>query len=179
MTYQITVCGNIATPDDEWQEWPTAHYQIELAEPDVGVAQELIKGMYLNKEATNLGIFNADLLISTIHPDWIPRCDGLDFADLEVDEEREIRLNPLPQTHTVCGWILETGQCYSDLWSAHGPKLAYAMAWHKMQDFGTLVLSCVHEGVWNRASWSPPYVDPSCSDDITMSTRLDGLIRGR
>lgn len=176
MSYQVTVCGNIALPHEEPQAWPTAHYQVELVEPDARIAQSFAKTLYLDQEAQQLGEFDADLIISTIHPDWIPRCDGITHADMAVDEEREQRLHPLPQTHTVCGWILETGQTYSDLWVAHGPLLAYAIAWHKMQDYGTLMVSCVHKGVWNRASWTPTWIDPGCTSEAEMQRRLGEII---
>jgi hypothetical protein len=170
----VTLCGNIAEIGKEPNAWQCAYYQLELAEPGAAVAMAFAKTTYLDKELAQLG--QADLIISTIHPDHVPRCQPITHADMEVDEDREVALYPVQQLHTVCGWIKDTGETYCDYWVANGPKLAYAMAWHHMMDGGLeLMVSCVHEGELVRVEWTPPYIDPLCENEAAMSVRLTEL----
>ena len=173
----ITLCGNIAEIDKEPNAWKCAFYQLELSEPGAAVAQAFAKTGYLDKELAQLG--QADLIVSTIHPDHVPRCQPITHADMDVDEDREMSLYPVQQLYTVCGWIKETGETYCDYWVGHGPKLAYAMAWHHMMDGDLeLMVSCVHEGELVRVEWTPPYIDPMCTDEASMELRLKELMPG-
>lgn len=171
----VTFCGNIAEIGKEPNAWQSAFYQLELAEPDAVAALAFAKTMYLDKELAQLG--QADLVVSTIHPDHVPRCQSITHADMEVDEDRELSLYPVQQLYTVCGWIKETGETYCDYWVANGPKLAYAMAWHHLGDsVGELMVSCVHEGELVRVPWTSPYIDPTCKTEGDIEERLKELI---
>lgn len=174
MTIKVSLCGNIAVPGDEVQSWQTAFYQLELAEPDAVAALAFAKTLYLDKELAFPS--QADLIVSTIHPDWETRCTVITHADMEVDEDREMWLYPAQQLYTVCGWILETGEAYCDYWIANGPRLAYAQAWHSAQDtYGTFMVSCVHEGELARVPWTPSYIDPSCKTEADVEARMKEL----
>ena len=174
----ITLCGNIAEIGTEPNAWKCAYYQLEVDTADASVVQRLAKTMYLDQELAQLG--QADLVVSTSHPDHVPRCQPITHADMEVDEEREMLLYPVQQLYTVCGWVLETGEAYCDYWVSNGPKIAYAMAWHNLQDHvGNLMVSCVHEGELVRVEWTPPYIDPMCQDEAAMESRLNELIPAR
>jgi hypothetical protein len=171
----VTFCGNIAEIGVEPNAWKSAYYQLELAEPDTVTAVALAKTMYLDKELAQLG--QADLIVSTIHPDYVPRCQAITHADMEVDEDRELALYPIESLYTVCGWIKETGETYCDYWVANGPKLAYAMAWHHLlTSVGELMVSCVHEGELVRVEWTPPYIDPICKTEGDIEARLKELM---
>jgi hypothetical protein len=163
-------------------KWQTGFFWKELTEdtPDENkavVAQEFVE-LEVDREAFGLGRTDIDVLTCTIHPDHIERCEGIDFAGiLRVNEEAEERRNPLEQTFTVCGMLAETGQCYSGLWSAHGPVMAATAAWgwYKCDGEATLLISCVHEGIVNKAPWTPAYADASCKDDRAMAARMAEL----
>lgn len=180
----ISVCCLLADSNKEPQSWHTGFYWKELTDdtPDEKkalVAQEFIE-LDVDREGLSIGEFTTDVLVCTIHPDHIECCEDIDFADMAVDEEHEIRRWPIAQTHTVCGMFLETGQCYSGLWVAHGPLLAYSTAWNHLDLGGTtLLVSCVHEGEVPRIPWTPGFADASCITQMSMNIRLAELVTER
>ncbi len=178
MTIPVSVCCLLASPRVSPQEWPTGFFWKELTDDTADdkkamVIKEFVE-LDVDREAFAMGEFDTDVLMTTAHPGHIERCDGIDFASVvKFNEYREQRRHVISQTHTVCGMVLETGQCYSGLWSAAGPLIAVTMAWDHMQDDElTLLVSCVHEGIVPRAEWTPTYADPVCLTEEAMQSKL-------
>lgn len=175
MSIPVSLCCNIVDPDKAPEEWQTAFYHVEIAEESTVVATELAQEMYLKPEALANGVVVPDLFVSTVHPRHIQRCPGIDYAGLlYVDEERETLMHPLTETFTVCGWVFETGECYSGSWAAHGPVMACVAAWDYFRNGyrQALEITCVHEDTVPRAEWTPTYADPACLCEAAMTSRL-------
>lgn len=178
MSILVSLCCNIVDPDTDPSEWQTAFYHVDIAEEDTAVAAELAQEIYLKPEAMAIGRIVPDLFVSTVHPGHIERCLGIDFAGvLDIDEAHEEMLHPFAETFTVCGWVFETGECYSGCWTAHGPIMACAAVWDYFQNGyrQALQITCVHEDTVPRAEWTPTYADPGCLTDAAMAARLKEL----
>lgn len=179
MSHLVSMCGNLASPDQEYYAWQSAYFEYELAEIDPAVARQFAE-IDIDREGLAVGR-NADLLVATLHYGRVGSCERIDYADQEVDPDEEFRLYPLEQTYTVCGWFDNNGQCYSGLWAGRGPRMAYAAAYqHYGQIAGrSLMVSRVHEGIVERAPESPVWADVNCHSEAAMRQRLAELIPGR
>lgn len=173
----ISVCCLLASPHVDPLQWQTAFYQIEVVREDAAVAKEFIE-YQVDQEGIEIGEVDTDVLVAAIHPGHVARCDGIDFAGvIRLNQDREMKRYALGKTFTICGMLLETGECYSGLWTAPGPLLAVSEAWSYFQeDEKTLLVSCAHEGTIPYAEWSPTYAEPTCTSDVTMMSRLVELM---
>lgn len=184
MAYPVTLCCLLASPRKERQSWQPGFYQVEVAELDTdgnvdpAVAAEFVERL-VDTEGLAIGETDTDVLVCALHHGHdIDRAPRIDYADQEVDEPEELRRYPQATTWTVCGMYVETGQCYCGVWSAHGPRMAYAAAfWHCQVTYDRyLVVSCVHPGDQPRGEESPTFADPTCKTADAMESRLDELI---
>lgn len=182
MAIPISSCCLLASPHVDPIHWQTAFYTGELTDdiPDerkAAVAKEFIE-LQVDREGIDIGETDTDVLLTTVHPGHVNCCAGIDFAGV-MKLSREMRRHVVDETFTICGMVLETGECYSGLWTAPGPTLAALVVWgHFQEDGQTLLVSCVHEGIISRAEWTPTYADPTCLTDRAMLSRLAELIPG-
>lgn len=180
MSTPVSLCGLLACPRVEWQAWQTAFYQENLAEVDPEVAKEFVE-LQIDREGLAIGENDADFLLCALHYTHdVERAPRIEIADQPVDADEEYELHPEYGTWTVCGMLRETGQCYSGMWVAHGPRMAYAAAYDHMQRTTGLYLAvaCVHPGVVELAPESATYADPTCKNPEAMASRLAELIPG-
>jgi hypothetical protein len=182
MAIPISSCCLLASPRVDPIHWQIAFYTGELTDdiPDerkAAVAKEFIE-LQVDREGIEVGETDTDVLLTTVHPGHVNRCAGIDFAGvMKLNQSREMRRHVVDETFTVCGMVLETGECYSGLWVAPGPLLAASAVWDYFQeDEQTLLVSCVHEGIIPRAEWTPTYADPTCLTDVAMLSRLAELV---
>lgn len=178
MSHLISVCGNLASPLQEHYAWQSAYFEYELAEVDPAVARQFAE-LDIDREGLAIGQ-DADLLVATLHYGRVGICARIDYADQEVNPDEEFRLYPIEQTYTVCGWFDDNGQCFSGLWVGRGPRMAYAAAYQHYEQFGrSLMVSCVHGGIVERAAESPTWADVNCHSEAAMRQRLAELIPSR
>lgn len=174
MAVPVSLCCLLASPDRQPYRWPTGFYQIELAEPDPRVAKEFVE-LAVDTEGAKIAEFTTDVLVANIHPGHIEFCPEIFEADMAVDPDREIRLHPLTLTYTVCG-MFDNGQCYSGLWTDHGPLMAYAAAFTHFQALDRfLFVAGVHPGVVETETYAPVWADVGCSSVEEMEIRLAEL----
>ena len=179
MSTPVSLCGLLACPRREWQSWPTAFYQLDLAEVDPEVAKEFVE-QQVDHEGLAIGETDTDFLLCAMHYSHdVERAGRILIADQPVDPEEEYRIyGDAESTWTVCGMFRETGQCFSGLWVGNGPRSAYANAFCHYQATSGLYLAvaCVHPGVVELAPESATYADPTCKTEDAMADRLRELI---
>lgn len=180
MVNPVTLCGLLACPRVEYQGWKTAFYQVELVDIDPRVAAEFVE-QQVDQEGLAVGETDTDFLLATMHHGHdVERAGGVDWADQEVNSAEEMVLWPVAGTWTVCGMFADDGWCYSGLWVAHGPRMAYLAAWeHYRARRKELLVAGVHPGAVGRAEESPTWADPVCTSQAEMVLRLGELIPRR
>lgn len=177
MPIEISACCLLARPSLEVSQWQTRFQQLEVVEPDASVAKEFIERA-IDLEGLEHGVTDADVLVSTIHPEHVDHSALITHADLEVPDGQE-RYWDL-EIWTVCGVFDDNGQCYSDVWTAYGPLAAYGTAWNHWRKNGrNLLVAGVHQGDVARVSWSPTFADPTCTTEDAMLSRLAELVPER
>jgi len=180
MAIPMTLCGLLASPAVQWQSWKPAFYRQELAEIDPAVAQSFTE-REVDTEGTALAEFDTDFLLCVMHDGHdIDRCERIDCADQEVDPDEELRRYPVKEIHTVCGMVLDDGRAYSGLWTANGPRMAFAAAhnYYRAEHGLILAVANVHLGAIPHAPESPTWADATCTDEAQMADRLAELIPG-
>lgn len=177
MALEISICALLACPRVEPSAWPTRFSHTEVADMDARVAKEFLE-LEVDTEGLEYGETDTDVLVSTIHPGHIEHSLLITHADMEVYDGQE---NVWERgTWTVCGVFEDNGQCYSDVWAAHGPLAAYGTAWNHWNKRGrNLWVAGVHPGDEARTLWSPTFADPTCTTEDAMAQRLAELIPGR
>ena len=171
MITQVTVCGLHIVSGVEFRASQTGLYQVEVVDEGevttAGVAVQFAQQLVRDEAAAN-AYPPTTFFAAAVHPGWVERYEGLDFADLEVDADEELSIYPTESLFTVCGVVYETGETYCDNWLAHGPKMAYYEAWKAGQQIGReLLLSNVHAGVV-PTSYDFQFADPVCSSEPMM-----------
>lgn len=176
MSIQVSVCCLIAVTGRDRYRWPTGFYRKELSEPDALVAQQFVQ-LDVDREGATIGEAG-QVLVVNIHPGHVEHCPEVYEADMEVDPDRETALHPLTEQFTVCGMDAETGQCYSGLWVANGPLMAYAAAYTHFEGlYGhDLLVGAVHPGVQDTAVYATPWADPGCDTQAAMTLRMTELV---
>jgi hypothetical protein len=178
MSYPVSLCGNLASPQQEHWAWQTAYFEYDLTEIDPAVARQFAE-LDIDHEGLAIGR-DSDLLVATLHHGRVGRCERIDYADQEVIADEEFDLYPTSSTYTVCGWFEDNGQCFSGLWTGRGPRMAYSAAFGHYEQHGRLLMvSNVHEGIVLRAPESPVWADVNCHSEVAMRQRLTELIPGR
>ena len=174
MAIEISMCALLACPRVEPAAWQTRFSWAEVAEPDAQVAKEFLE-REVDLEGLAIGETDTDVLVATIHPGHIEHSLLVTHADMEVCDGQEDQWEL--GTWTVCGMFADNGQCYSDVWAAHGPLAAYGTAWNHWRRQGrTLLLAGAHPGDQARTTWSPTFADPTCTTIEAMAQRLGELI---
>jgi hypothetical protein len=174
MPLDISACCLLACPRIEPTAWQTRFQQLEVAEPDAMVAKEFIE-QAVDLEGLEYGETDTDVLVATIHPGRSYYSRLITHADMEVPDGQEDLWDR--GTWTVCGVFSDNGQCYSDVWAAHGPLAAYGTAWNHWRKQGrTLWVAGVHWGDEPRTDWSPTFADPTCVTEDAMRQRLAELV---
>lgn len=175
MTVSVSVCGLIALPGVEPYAWQTAFYQHELAEEHAGVAVDFTR-VQVREEGFAVGYPNAVFLGSAVHPRYVQRCGGIDFADISVDGDEEMERYQTTETYTVCGVYLDNGETYCDAWVEYGPRMAYLAAWNCARDNGReFLVACVHEGIVERLP-GLLFADPACDTEDESRSSMSELV---
>ena len=76
--------------------------------------------------------------------------------------------------------FLNDGRAYSGLWTAHGPRMAFAAAHNYYRSEHGLILAVanVHPGTIPHAPESPAWADATCKTETEMRDRMAELIPG-
>ena len=179
MSTKVSVCGLIVIPGRESQGWECGCYWEEVTELDLGVALSFTRNRLRDESEAN-GYPNASFIAASFHPDYVPRCPGIEYADQPVNPSEEGDGDE--PVYTVCGFYPDPWQTYSGLWSARTPRMAYLAAWeHEQNTSGRyLYVANVHEGVIPRlpvlgTDEPPAFGDPGCHTVAEMAEAIAAL----
>lgn len=181
MSAKVSVCGLVVIPGRESQGWECGCYWEELTELDLSVALNFTRNR-IHNEGELKRYPNASFIAASFHPDWVPRCPGIEYADQPVNFGEEEEKSDGLFTYTVCGFYADTWQTYSGQWSAISPRMAYLAAWEFEQNTSGryLYVANVHEGVIPRlpmlGTGEPPaFGDPGCHTVVEMAEAIAAL----